>query len=256
MERDSERDLLPLSLVTSVVHPVMTHSTSPSIVTQSANASFASEADVRRAERGQEEDHWGACYQEMPSSVNSSTVDRPQPDYSDLCLYAFPSSRSPSPPISTSATSFLRLVKLFSNCLPSHQTVAILSDQPDGYTIGRDKQVGETEGRLRLRELEVSRIHACLYFRAGEVAQSRADRDCWWIVDQGSTHGTFLSEPDVAQEEAKSRGKGKRLSEPKKSGLPAKLQHMAHLTVGSTLFEVCILLPYSNSWSLAWKLRH
>jgi hypothetical protein len=212
-------------------------------------------------EEGEIEEHWGACYRDdgevldeskpatsssasLPSSSSSAATSKPpirkQLDYSDSSLYAFSTPRSPSPNLSA-AFSTLRLLKLFSSCLPTAQTLAILSsDQTDGYTIGRDKQLGEREGRIRLREFEVSRIHGTIYFEGGTAGEEEGGGAGWWIVDQGSTHGTFLCKAADAKGggKEKGKGKGKRLCKPKKSGLPVKLEHGDHLTVGTTLFEV------------------
>lgn len=153
-----------------------------------------------------------------PSS--SSATGRPSVDYDDPALYALPSAPHSIKPQTTTAASSshstLRLLVIRSACLPLTQTLAQLSSlQPDGYTIGRDKQLSPEDGRIRLREMEVSKSHAVVYHTEPEPGEGNyVDRDGdgvdgesvrewdrgkmrkatvkWWIVDSGSVHGTFV----------------------------------------------------------------
>lgn len=89
--------------------------------------------------------------------------------YNDPRQFAFPAAddelAAPATrPATTFRQEFLRLVCLRSACLPEEQKLATLSSyQPDGYSIGRDRQIGSEEGRIRLREMEVRCVRArCL----------------------------------------------------------------------------------------------
>lgn len=89
----------------------------------------------------------------QPATASAERYDNPR-------QYAFPSAANDDAPAARPATAFrqefLRLVCLRSSCLPGEQRVATLSShQPDGYSIGRDRQIGSELGRIRLREMEV-----------------------------------------------------------------------------------------------------
>jgi hypothetical protein len=106
------------------------------------------------------------------------------------------------------------------NLLPSHQTLALL----DGTTtIGRDKSY---EPRIRLKTLEVSRTHATIFqedqqpqvHEQAGLDPSNSTGTRWFIVDNASTHGTFIRRHG---EENYSR-----LSEKGQSSLPKELRHL------------------------------
>ncbi|KAG7530909.1 hypothetical protein FFLO_04732 [Filobasidium floriforme] len=143
------------------------------------------------------------------------------------------SSTTTTTAIPTKHASTLRLVKIdspstsssttspsSSSPLPTTETLAILDARPSGYILGRDKHLSLPV--LRLKELAVSKIHAAVWF---------------WIVDCGSTHGTFLqsSKKDGA-------GEHHRLSLGRTPSSPFPLKHLDRLTIGSTTFE-CHLHP-------------
>ncbi|GAA5889208.1 hypothetical protein JCM6882_000675 [Rhodosporidiobolus microsporus] len=108
--------------------------------------------------------------------------------------------------------------------LPPAQTVASI-DPGEPVTIGRDKSF---ERRIRLKELAVSKVHCTLFW---SVEPELEDGGFWAVVDNGSTHGTFLS----------SEGMGKtRLSEAKVASRPHRLRHLDTLHVGSTTFSLHI----------------
>ncbi|KAJ3317982.1 hypothetical protein HDV06_001014 [Boothiomyces sp. JEL0866] len=87
---------------------------------------------------------------------------------------------------------------------------AIVLVNEQGVTIGRDKSFEE---RLRLNELAVSRFHCSIYFQRE-----------FKIVDNGSTHGTFLNNI--------------KLSHSKQSSVPFTLNDGDFLEIGSTKFQV------------------
>ncbi|KAI0671589.1 hypothetical protein C8Q78DRAFT_783590 [Trametes maxima] len=164
----------------------------------------------------------------------------PSPDLSLLV-----GTHSYSPPAgSTSPTSSLRLLVLRSSVLRRHQKLALL----DGYSeiqIGRDVlPAGSVTPKIRLKELEVSKLHATIYWDQ--------ERSQWSIVDMGSKHGTFLQpmespsvSPFAGSAPAQSVGgvvdeRGTRLSPPRVASIPRMLRHLDRLTFGETTFVVHI----------------
>ncbi|BGP50359.1 hypothetical protein JCM10450v2_006281 [Rhodotorula kratochvilovae] len=109
--------------------------------------------------------------------------------------------------------------------LPPAQTVASL-DPAEPVSIGRDKSF---ERRIRLRELAVSKTHCTLFWVLDPETE---DGGYWAIVDNASTHGTFLSS-DRGDKEI-------RLSEPKVASVPSRLHHLDTIRAGSTTFQVHI----------------
>jgi len=155
--------------------------------------------------------------------------------------YSNPYSRptSPSPPAEP-PNHLLRLVVISSPTLtPGH--VAIIDTREGGIQLGRDRCEKGGHPRIRVKEMEVSKSHAVVYWGVGAD-----DEEGWWVVDLGtlpfragsssvvliigSTHGTFISsEPDVSRH---------RLSTAKSSSLPHPLSHLSTLTLGQTTFEI------------------
>ncbi|TFY76608.1 hypothetical protein EWM64_g7403 [Hericium alpestre] len=134
--------------------------------------------------------------------------------------------------------STFRLIVHKTGILSSRWRLAIF----DGHTevqFGRDAAPPGTETpRVRLKEMEVSKVHATVFWDA--------DRREWAVVDMGSKHGTF-----VASGNAEGRGaptgpgqggttdeRGIRLSAPRVASVPRRLGHMDRLTMGSTTFVV------------------
>ncbi|KAG7089765.1 hypothetical protein E1B28_011419 [Marasmius oreades] len=122
----------------------------------------------------------------------------------------------------------LRLVVSRTRCISKSRCIALL----DGYTetqFGRDAGL-DTVPRIRLREMEVSKLHATLYW---DKSWNR-----WGIVDMGSKHGTFLRSAIGASTD--SDGRGMRLSPAKTASAPKRLYHLDDITIGSTTFNVHI----------------
>ncbi|WAQ83889.1 hypothetical protein PtA15_4A338 [Puccinia triticina] len=92
-------------------------------------------------------------------------------------------------------------------------------DEP--MIIGRDRTF---EPSLRLKEMEVSKTHATLFWRADGDHASHG----WHIVDNASTHGTFIS-----PSHAPPRVTPNRLSKARKASLPQKLNHLDTIMVAS-----------------------
>lgn len=137
-------------------------------------------------------------------------------------------SRSPTPPPDPAAH-ILRLVVRRSKALP-HGGIALLDARPGGIQIGRDRRGPGDGARLRVREMEVSKTHAVIYWgREGKVdLDSSSGDEGWWIVDLGSTLGTYVAH--------RGEGEATRLSEPKHSSPPFAIQHLSRVTVGTTTF--------------------
>ena len=140
---------------------------------------------------------------------------------------SFPSSELQARPRSGQRT--FRFVVIRSGVLPVNQKVVVV----DAYAevqIGRDVQPeGSATPRIRLKEMEVSKIHATAYWDDA--------RKEWNVVDMGSKHGTFLRLGPISLDSTDS---GTRLSQPRAASIPQRLRHSDHLTVGSTTFAVHI----------------
>lgn len=122
-----------------------------------------------------------------------------------------------------------RFVVLQSGVLPANQKVAVVDTYAE-VQIGRDVQPeGSATPRIRLKEMEVSKIHATAYWDDA--------RKEWNVVDMGSKHGTFLHLGPISTD---STHGGVRLSQPRAASIPRRLRHSDHLTVGSTTFVVHI----------------
>ncbi|KAJ7650368.1 hypothetical protein FB45DRAFT_887757 [Roridomyces roridus] len=130
-----------------------------------------------------------------------------------------PSSAHAGP--STRPAPLLRLLVLRTSVLPAKHALAA----SDGFTsleFGRDLAPSQDVPRIRLKEMEVSKLHATAYL----------DRDSWYLVDMGSKHGTFL--------QLTTNEKPARLSPPRVASVPRQLHHLDALAIGSTTFLVHI----------------
>jgi len=147
--------------------------------------------------------------------------------------------REPAPPtFKFPSYSTLRLLVTQTSILPRKQKLVI----PDDYTelqFGRDiAPAGSETPRIRLKEMEVSKVHATIYWDK--------ERDSWGIVDMGSKHGTFIKSfvikagrisLDLRSGEDM---RGARLSPPRVASVPRRLYHLDSVTIGSTTFVVHI----------------
>ena len=129
-----------------------------------------------------------------------------------------------------------RFVALHSSILPAKQKVAIL-DSYFEVQIGRDSAIlGSVTPRIRLKELEVSKLHATAYWDGA--------RKEWNVVDMGSKHGTWLlhAGTQVGGEASSSNDVklGARLSPPRAASIPRQLRHSDHLSIGGTTLVVHI----------------
>lgn len=144
----------------------------------------------------------------------------------------------------SSTTPSLRLVSLPSSlsrpAIHKAHTLAII----DGYTelqFGRDAAPpGSDKPRIRLKEMEVSKLHATIYWDPTRLE--------WAVVDMGSKHGTFLksdtgtssSQLGPTNNDSGGDSRGFRLSLPRVSSVPRRLRHLDQVSIGTTTFVVHI----------------
>ena len=119
--------------------------------------------------------------QHQPGSTSSSGMMEKHPAYSydDPKVFAFPA-RDASPPPKEMPKHLLRLVVLKSNVVTMGD-VAIIDAREGGVQIGRDRCEKGGQARVRLKEMEVSKTHAVVYWGEG----GNEDEERWWIVDLG-----------------------------------------------------------------------
>ncbi|KAJ1738842.1 hypothetical protein LPJ68_005215 [Coemansia sp. RSA 1086] len=132
-----------------------------------------------------------------------------------------------------------RLVVLESDCFVGGQIAEISFE--DGLDVGRDRPQNQETRHLRIPDISVSRYHARIYFEQetkGSSASCDGSEDgeiedkCsqqhnikeLYIVDLGSTHGTFVNQ--------------KRLSESKTASKPQRLEHRDQIAIGNTTLQV------------------
>ena len=144
---------------------------------------------------------------------------------------------SPASSKSAHGRPVFRFVALHSSILPTKQKVAIL-DSYFEVQIGRDTAIqGSVTPRIRLKELEVSKLHATAYWDGA--------RKEWNVVDMGSKHGTWLlhagtqvdADADTSSNDFKL---GVRLSPPRAASIPRQLRHSDYLSIGGTTLVVHI----------------
>ena len=117
-----------------------------------------------------------------------------------------------------------RLVIQESRFISHKQRLAVI----DGYSevqFGRDAAPpGVSTPRIRLKDMEVSKLHATLFWDA--------ERREWAVVDMGSKHGTFVGSGQDT--------KRVRLSAPRVASMPKRVGHLDRLSLGGTTFVVHI----------------
>ena len=126
-----------------------------------------------------------------------------------------------------------RFVVLQSSILPSKHKVAVV-DSYSEVQIGRDAAIlgSSATPRIRLKELEVSKLHATAYWDCA--------RKEWSVVDMGSKHGTWLLHAGAQAVSLGDSKHGVRLSPPRAASIPRRLRHSDHLSIGGTTFMVHI----------------
>ncbi|GAA5840683.1 hypothetical protein JCM9279_007402 [Rhodotorula babjevae] len=182
-------------------------------------------ADDRTSHRAQ------VSYGDVDQAPSPTTVPEEQ-------LWPASDDDDPDPADRFSSAPLLRLVvqrRPDPTVLPLAHTVASL-DPAEPVSIGRDKSF---ERRIRLRELAVSKTHCTLFWASNAADPDAAASDdddgkggYWAVVDNASTHGTFVADE---------RGENEvRLSDPKVASTPRRLHHLDTIRMGSTTFAVHI----------------
>ena len=127
--------------------------------------------------------HNGIPASETPSAgrnLEKHPSYRSDPSYNESKHSAYTKTvQEPEPPDPTPSASLLRLVVVKSTVLTPGQ-VAIIDAREGGIQIGRDRIESGGQVRLRVKEMEVSKTHAVLYWGKGEDEEY-----AWWIVDLG-----------------------------------------------------------------------
>jgi len=117
-----------------------------------------------------------------------------------------------------------RLVIRQSRFISKQRRLAVI----DGYSevqFGRDAvPPGASTPRIRLKDMEVSKLHATLFWDA--------ERAEWAVVDMGSKHGTFVASGQDANRV--------RLSATRVASMPKRMRHLDRLSLGGTTFVVHI----------------
>ncbi|KAK4685796.1 hypothetical protein P7C73_g4341, partial [Tremellales sp. Uapishka_1] len=127
----------------------------------------------------------------------------------------------------------LRMVVVKSGALKGGG-IAIIDAREGGIQIGRDRCDRGGQARIRVKEMEVSKTHAVIYW--GKKGDEADQEEGWWVVDLGSTQGTYLSQPAESSQIPSS--KPERLAEPKHSSRPYPLRHLSTLAIGGTTFSI------------------
>jgi FHA domain-containing protein len=127
-------------------------------------------------------------------------------------------------PTASTDFSICRLVIQKSRFISKKCRLAVI----DGYSevqFGRDASPpGVSTPRIRLKDMEVSKLHATLFWDA--------ERTEWAVVDMGSKHGTFVGSGEDTNRV--------RLSASRVASMPKRLKHLDRLSLGGTTFVVHI----------------
>jgi dipeptidyl aminopeptidase/acylaminoacyl peptidase len=87
--------------------------------------------------------------------------------------------------VAPKTTQILRLVVVKSRILRDSERVAVIDSREDGFIIGRDKN---HRPRIRLKEMEVSKVHATVFWGDGKGSLDDEEGDeGYWLVDNGES---------------------------------------------------------------------
>jgi hypothetical protein len=147
--------------------------------------------DAAAKEEGEIDDDvgWGGLMEpeelDKALKTKSTGVKEKHPAYSQPSsagsLYdsLFQRAKSPSPPKET-PKHILRLVVLSSPSLTEGH-VAVIDAREGGIQLGRDRCEKGGHARVRVKEMEVSKNHAVVYWGLGGE-----EKEGWWVVDLGA----------------------------------------------------------------------
>ncbi|KAH7912809.1 hypothetical protein BJ138DRAFT_1147459 [Hygrophoropsis aurantiaca] len=125
----------------------------------------------------------------------------------------------------------LRLIIIRSSILSKKRNRVVLDAYSEAQ-FGRDvAPAGIETPRVRLKEMEVSKLHATVFWDK--------ERREWSIVDMGSMHGTFLKRcggSECSSVEGSNQKEGIRLAPSRTASVPRPLRHLDLLTIGNTTF--------------------
>lgn len=159
-----------------------------------------------------------------PASSSTAPAPRQATNYSDIDdgtalpeEQVWPDEEEPSMQDLHAKTPLLRLVLARPSSLISPPQNVVLFDPGEPVSIGRDRSYTP---RIRLKELAVSKSHCTVAWIEEDVRNGWSE-GYWGVVDNASTHGTFLGRAEQGREV-----KEKRLSETKVASSAYELKHL------------------------------
>lgn len=139
------------------------------------------------------------------------------------------------PKVKAAKHTILRLLVSKTAILPRKQQLLDPVDHTE-LQFGRDvPPPGCDTPRIRLKEMEVSKLHATVYWDK--------KLQVWGVVDHGSMHGTFVKSEvggSSSQSTLDGEQRGIRLSTSRVASIPRTLRHLDLLSIGSTTFLIHI----------------
>jgi hypothetical protein len=97
--------------------------------------------------------------------------------------YQFYRARELTPPPKATPSHILRLAVNQSEVMPLGG-VAVVDAREGGVQLGRDRCEKGGQARVRVKEMEVSKTHAVVYWGMGEDKKGK-EVEGWWVVDRG-----------------------------------------------------------------------
>jgi hypothetical protein len=167
---------------------------SSSTVTENKTATRSEKVGDEGKEDGEIEDDvgWGGLMEpeELDRALQSKSTTKGkinpsishQEKHPAYGFFTNPYSAQPASPSPTPETPnhLLRLVVLSSPSLPEGH-VAIIDAREGGIQLGRDRPEKGGHPKIRVKEMEVSKVHAVIYWGAG----GEDGEEGWWVVDLG-----------------------------------------------------------------------
>lgn len=182
-------------------------STSTSVPEGATSAAFAEGEKGKEKEDGEIEDDvgWGGLMEPeeldraLQSKANSkargklnlsTSHQEKHPAYGNFSNPYSSKPASPSP-IPETPNHLLRLVVLSSPSLHEGH-VAIIDAREGGIQLGRDRPEKGGHPKIRVKEMEVSKVHAVIYWGLG----GEEGAEGWWVVDLGAFIHEVTNETD------------------------------------------------------------